>query len=69
MIRDFFHSFETLFYHMYPVCSEISGRRIDQSSTIMDMTNGSIGSINSQVYSLLKRMAALTSDNYPENMA
>jgi len=35
----------------------------------MDMTNGSISTINSQVYALLKRMAALTSDNYPENMA
>lgn len=47
MLREFAASFEQLFYWIYPSCSELSGFRVDSSTTIMDMTNGSIGSINS----------------------
>lgn len=32
------------------------------------MTNTSMSSVNSKVYSLLKTVAGITSDNYPENM-
>ena len=68
MMKEFACTFEVLFSLRYPSCSQVFGKRIETSTSVIDMTNGSIGSINSKVYSLLKTAAALTSDNYPENM-
>ena len=68
MMKEFARTFELLFSWRYPSCSEVLGKRIDSCISVIDVTNGSIGSINSKVYSLLKTAAALTSDNYPENM-
>lgn len=46
MLREFAASFEELFYWRYPACTIAAGRRIDTSMTVMDMTNGSMGSVN-----------------------
>jgi len=47
MMRDFAYSFELLFYWRYPACSAAAQKRIDQSVTVMDLTNCSMSSFNS----------------------
>ena len=52
----------------YPACSEVSGKRILNGTTIMDLTGGTMGMMNKQMYSLLKLAAGVGSDYYPEIM-
>lgn len=59
---------EKLLYHRYPACTAVSGKKIDQNLSILDLNGLSMSSINSQVYGLCSKVSALTSDNYPENL-
>jgi len=47
MFQSFYYGFELLFKWRYPSCSEVAGRRIDTSLSIMDMTNFSASMMNS----------------------
>jgi hypothetical protein len=57
MIRHFIQEYEISMKLRYPACSAEYGSRITQGLTIMDMTGGSIGTVNKQVYGLIKLAA------------
>ena len=47
MMRNYAYAFEVLFAFRYPACSAKCGKRIDQSTTILDMTGFGITSMTS----------------------
>ena len=53
MLSQYALAFESLFNHRYPSCSAVKGERIDQSFTILDMTDFSATMMTSQVRALL----------------
>lgn len=68
MYTNYFYSFEKLFNFRYPACSAKKGSRVEQSTTIVDMTGFGMTSMTSQVRELIRTSAKVTGDNYPENM-
>lgn len=68
MVRQYAAAFESLFNHKYPACSAVRGERVEQSFTILDMTDFSASMMNSQTRGLLQIASKVASDNYPENM-
>ena len=57
MIRHSIQEYEILMKLRFPACSEAAGKRVEQGLTIMDLTHGSIGTVNKQVYGLIKLAA------------
>lgn len=51
-----------------PICSELSGRRIETVVTIQDLTGASMQIANSFALSLLKMAASVGSSYYPETL-
>jgi hypothetical protein len=47
MMRNYAYAFEVLFAFRYPACTAKCGKRIDQSTTILDMTGFGITSMTS----------------------
>jgi hypothetical protein len=68
MIRHYIKAYEMLMKLRFPACSEVAGKKILQGLTIMDLTNGSMGMMNKQVYGLLKLASGVGSNYYPEIM-
>lgn len=52
----------------FPACSEQAGRKIQQGMTIFDMTDGSVSTMNRQLYAILRHTSTVCSDYYPETM-
>lgn len=50
----------------FPACSAVAGKRVEQGLTILDMTHGSVATVNRQVYGLIKLASQVGSDYYPE---
>jgi len=46
MIKHYIKEYEVLMKLRFPACSELAGKKIQQGLTIMDLTHGSIGTIN-----------------------
>lgn len=53
MIRHYIESYETLINLRFPVCSVLSGKRIDHGINILDMKGGSMKMFNSKVRALV----------------
>lgn len=68
MVRHYHQEYEILMKLRFPACSEVAGKKILQGLTIMDLTGGSMGMMNKQVYGLLKLASSVGSDYYPEIM-
>eukprot|EP00963_Diacronema_lutheri_P001597 scaffold102_cov340-Pavlova_lutheri.AAC.54 len=60
--------YEKLVRYKFPACSMRSGRHIDQTLTILDLRDVLVSQFNSDARNLLKNIAAIDSDNYPEMM-
>lgn len=60
--------YEKLMRYKFPACSIRSGRHIDQTLTILDLRDVLVSQFNSDARNLLKTIAAIDSDNYPEMM-
>jgi hypothetical protein len=41
----------------YPACTAAAGKRIEQGLSVLDLTHGSMTSVNRQVYGLIKLAA------------
>lgn len=68
MFRNYIHSFEHLLSFRYPCVSAVKGQRIDQTFSIIDMTDFSAGKMNSETRGILSEASGITSNNYPENL-
>jgi hypothetical protein len=68
MMRHYMQSYEVLMKLRFPACSEAAGKRIEQGLNILDMTGGSVTTVNKQVYGLIKLASKVGSDYYPEIM-
>lgn len=68
MLRHYSQSYEVLMKLRFPACSAAAGKKIEQGLNILDMTGGSITTVNKQVYGLIKLAAKVGSDYYPEIM-
>lgn len=68
MVRHYMQSYEVLMKLRFPACSEVAGKKIEQGLNILDMTGGSVTTVNKQVYGLIKLAAKVGSDYYPEIM-
>lgn len=68
MVKHNIQAYELLMNWRFPSCSEVAGKHIGQSCAILDMTHGSIGTVNKRVYGLVKLAAQVGSDYYPECM-
>ena len=56
-------------YHLHPACSHKFGKHIESTTTIFDMTNGSIRKMMSrQSLRLLQMGSKIAQDYYPETM-
>ena len=51
---------------MYPAVSHHYGKHIQRGLLIQDMEGGFLGKMTQRVYGLMKKVGALTQNNYPE---
>ena len=49
-------------------CSKVSGKQINHTLSILDMTGFSIGMMNKRVYSLVQHASKISQDYYPEQL-
>ena len=57
MVRHYIQAYEILMKLRYPACSAAAGKKIEQGLSILDLTHGSVTTVNRQVYGLIKLAA------------
>lgn len=57
MVRHYVQAYEVLMKLKFPACSAASGTKIEQGLSILDLTHGSVTTVNRQVYGLIKLAA------------
>lgn len=68
MVRHYIQAYEILMKLKFPACSAAAGKKVEQGLSVLDLTHGSITTVNKQVYGLIKLAAQIGSDYYPEIM-
>ncbi len=62
----FIREYEKLILYRYPGASRAAGRKIEQSTTILDCKHGSMKIMSKKVYSFIKIASQIGQDYYPE---
>lgn len=58
--RSYYQSYEVLNKLHYMACSQVAGKQIAHTFSILDMTNFSVGMMNKRVYSLVQHASKIT---------
>lgn len=58
--RSFYQSYEVLNKLHYMALSHVSGKQIQHTFSILDMTNFSVGMMNKRVYALVQQASKIT---------
>lgn len=57
MVRHYIQAYEILMKLKFPACSAAAGKKVEQGLSVLDLTHGSITTVNKQVYGLIKLAA------------
>ena len=68
LFQHYIYSYECLLLLRYPACTLAAGKKIEQGTTILDLTGGTMKIMNKQVWHLIKMASAIGQDYYPEIM-
>ena len=66
--KSYYQSYEVLQKLHFLACSKVSGKQIQHTFSILDMTNFSVGMMNKRVYSLVQHASKISQDYYPEQL-
>lgn len=65
LVKYYVQSYEFLINNIFPACSAASGRPVEQTFTILDLEDVSLG-MATKVYSFIKLASSIGQDYYPE---
>jgi hypothetical protein len=68
MIQYYIRSYERQRYYIYPVCSNLTGRKIETNFTIIDLKGGSSSLLSPSVQGFIKIASQICQDYYPETL-
>jgi hypothetical protein len=66
LVKYYIQSYEFLLNKIFPACSKLSGRPVEQTFTILDLEGCSLSMISKRVYGFIKLASSIGQDYYPE---
>ena len=68
MLKYYIREYEKLRHYIHPICSIMAHKKIETSTTIIDLAGGSSSLFVPKMQSFVKLASAICQDYYPETL-